>query len=358
MFNTGRVDQENWEKNGDWFLYPFEYGRIPERVGELNIFENVQVILNNVQKKSVLYRLRDRPEPASEESAMKFQGTILIFCAIGTNAGHLLSEIISFSNFYLDKKLDYRVAISDLFVTNANFMLQLMQKLLPGVRFIVLNNDCLYTFEKLILRRNRWFNFLRDWQNTDYERKKDFLTFSHLDNISGRFADDIAPLQALVSETYEDNQHRFDKNEKIILFKTTEDAFATTPERALFVSPEARELAKNRGYSFINVGKFSDINEYISTLYHANRIIISYGAIACANRFFVNSRAELVLIGHRHYKSEYDLGPDLWHLRHSHLFPVARQYVFLDCEDTVSVNDMDKFLAVFDGQNDSAGPHF
>ena len=114
----------------------------------------------------------------------------------------------------------------------------------------------------------------------------------------------------------------------------------------MYVFPAARAIAEAAGFRFVSVSDFADISEYICTLRHADRIIISYGSTACTNRFFIAPQASVTVLAHRHYQQEYEWTNDDWHVLHSHTFPVISQRVLLDFPNEIDEPTMRGLLDI------------
>jgi hypothetical protein len=95
------------------------------------------------------------------------------------------------------------------------------------------------------------------------------------------------------------------------------------------------------------INDFKDIYEYICVFYHAKNIIVSYGGVACTNRFFCNPNANVILIANLHYKSEYDSNNEnqmYSHIRLSHIYICKTQSVLLDFENHIDINNIDSII--------------
>ena len=82
-------------------------------------------------------------------------------------------------------------------------------------------------------------------------------------------------------------------------------------------------------------------------LYHAKTLIFSYGGPTCTNRFFCNPSATVIVLGHTHYRPEYEYKNDdamYWHVRHSHLIPVNKQYFLLDFANSLDEKNVQEIL--------------
>ena len=252
----------------------------------------------------------------------------------------MLSEIISFSEFYNTINEPHRVAIPIALYRAVPFIFQVLKELCPGINLVMLDDKVIYRFRVLITRRNRWFNFIRHWEAIPFEQIHSKLIFEDLQSIGNDFIDDIRAVCNFSRRTYENSRHRIQSNNKYIMVKTVAADSLLTPQRALHITKEARDIALSQGYQFLSITDFEDLNEYVATLYSAKSIVLSYGAITCANRFFLSPDASVLLIANMAYKEEYEAGNNFWHIRHSHLCPVKRQHVLLDFPNRIDVEQM------------------
>jgi hypothetical protein len=105
----------------------------------------------------------------------------------------------------------------------------------------------------------------------------------------------------------------------------------------MFISDQITDQIETDGYDLLKINDFEDIVEYICRIYHADNVVISYGGIACANRFFVNPEANVLVLANTYYEKEYMHSLDLWHPLHSHTFPVRNQNILLNYPNEVTL---------------------
>ena len=133
-----------------------------------------------------------------------------------------------------------------------------------------------------------------------------------------------------------------------MLVKTNEDKYVFTRNRCIDkMNENVINIINNKNIKIISINNFKDIYEYICVFYHAKNIIVSYGGVACTNRFFCNPNSNIILIANLHYKYEYDydnLSENYWHLRQSHLFPAKTQKVLLDFDNYIDENNIYKIF--------------
>ena len=342
------LDDLDWPENRGWCTYPFNLGGQEPAVGEIHSFQGPSVKIELIQNHSFLYQISQKDETCIGKSHHAFGGRTVLFCSAGPNPGHFLSEIISFAEFYKSLGQPTRVALPHALQAKLPFMYQLLRDLCPGIRIIPLGDKIQYTFEYLLTRRNRWFTYLRNWQETPCVHNKGILHFANLQGISENHSESLDKLLVYVNNVYSDNHHAVKRSKKLFIVKNTEDANSISPGRGLTIDIESKQLAMERGFEFISISEFKDHIEYVSTLRRATHIVFSYGAITCANRFFLSPSAVVVLLANLSYAGEYTIGDSYWHIRHSHLCPVSFQSVIMDFPDIVKPCSMSIVLDEFD----------
>jgi hypothetical protein len=330
------IEDLGWHENRGWFTYPFNLGRHEPAVGEIHSFQGACVKIELIQNHSFLYQISQKDETCIGKSHHTFGGRTVLFCSVNPNPGHFLSEIISFAEFYNSLGQPTRVALPHALQEKLPFMYQVLRDLCPGIRLIPLGNKIQYRFEQLLTRRNRWFTYLRNWSDIPYVQCKSMLHFANLQDISGFHTDPLDRLLNYVCNIYSDNHHAVKRSKKLFIVKTTEDCNSISPGRGLTIDIASKQLAMERGFEFISISEFKDHIEYVSTLRRATHIVFSYGAITCANRFFLSPSAAVVLLANLSYAGEYTIGDSYWHIRHSHLCPVSSQSVIMDFPDIVT----------------------
>ena len=340
-----RIEHAGWPACGDWFTYPFPHAYPNAKVGETNIFENSEVVVNLINGHSYLYRFRHVESLDDASDPHLFQGATILFCSSGPNPGHFLSEVISFTEFFVKQELSFRVAVPSTLTVAAPFIFSILKRLNPGIRILLIEDNISYRFHRLIVRRNQWFNYLKTWESIGFQEYPGKLLFGDLRSTIADYINDPTSVHLLSRRMYEDNKHRIPQHDKYFVVKSAMERSALTPSRGLYISNEARSIAEMHGYQFLLISDFKNIDEYLATLYSARLLIFSYGAIMCTNRFFVNPDASVLLLANTAYKAEYSTGNNFWHIRHSHLCPVKRQHVILDFPDTVEADLMLELLS-------------
>lgn len=342
------LEDLGWLENRGWFTYPFNLGGLEPSVGEVHSFQGSCVKIELIQNHSFLYQISQEDETSIGKSHHMFSGSTVLFCSAGPNPGHFLSEIISFAEFYESLEQPTRVALPHSLKEKLPFMYQLLKGLCPGIRIIPLSDKIQYRFEQLLTRRNRWFTYLRNWSDIPYAHNNSMLRFANLQDISATHSEPLDRLLNYVCNVYSDNHHTIKRSKKLFIVKTTDDANSISPGRGLTIDIASKQLAIERGFEFISISDFKDHIDYVSTLRRATHIVFSYGAITCANRFFLSPSAVVVLLANASYAGEYTIGDSYWHIRHSHLCPVSSQSVIVDFPDIVKACSMSIVLDEID----------
>jgi len=347
LFETYISKAENlqWDEISGWYTYPFISGDPLPLVGEIHTFNNAQARITLINDQLYLYQVSQTNPLQYGTPRAFFDGTTLLFCTVGPNPGHFLSEVISFAEFYANIGCPVRVAIPQTIEERLPLMYQILKGLCPGIRIIPLVDSTSYGFERLVTRRNRWFTFLKTWQDITYTQTNNILRFANLQSILTSHSEPLERIQNYAAIISADNCHVVNGPKKIFVVKTSVDANLISRNRGLFIDSKARSLAENNDFKFISVTGFKDHVEYLCTLRAATHVIFSYGAVTCSNRFFLNPDAVIVLLANKSYSGEYTIGDTHWHIRHSHLCPVRSQSVILDFPDIVDESAMQIALA-------------
>lgn len=339
------LSQLEWETQGAWRIFPFNFGNNPERkIGEVFLFDDIVIQVERVANTMLQYRCSQSNVATTAMVEETIDEPMVMLCISGLNAGHALSEIMSFMAYYERLDIPLRVGVSGVVRDRLPLIFQLLGELLPAGRLFVLEDGRVYLCTRLAMRRNRWFISVRNWKAISYQKRENIMYFEDIRQIKNDFTDPTANFLRRVGEIYAAHHQKYDLNRKIILIKSSDDPLACSPTRSMYVFPEARAMAERAGFRFVSVSDFADINEYICTLHHAEKIIVSYGSTTCTNRFFVNSNATVTVLAHLHYQNEYCATDDDWHVLHSHTFPVSKQYVILDHPNEIDEVAMETLL--------------
>ena len=333
----------DWRMWGDWQPYAFNFnGAAHPPLNEVSVVRDA-VIAFAKQDHLLLYLVASSPEEVWGE---RLDEPLILLTFSTTNSAHSMCELLSFVHFYnaLENKPD--IGVSQLIADHLPFLYQLLGLLVPPNRIRWLRTDTRYRVTTLWMRRNRHMNAIANWADIPFTSDNGVMTFRDIDT-RARFDDDPRPLNEAARRVA--LASRSPTPERVMLIKTVDDRSSTTPGRAMALPSGLRGQIEAAGIAVISVGDFADIGQYLATLYNARLLITSYGGAACTNRFFLNPECDVVLLGNRHYAFEYEYPSDYgeqWHLRHSHLFPVRRQRVLLDHNDTFDQAEVDRLLAL------------
>lgn len=345
-----RLEKLDWSESFGWHTYPFNLGgkKIPE-VGEVHAFDNVQVRVTLVDKVHYFYQISqgDAAQPLLHPHA-SFEGTTILFCCASPNAGHFLSEIISFAEFYMALGCCIRVAIPVTLRECTPLMFQILREICPGIRLIPLLDKTSYEFERLVTRRNSHFVLLENWHDYQYQAVDRILCFENLYPSVERHSEPLDRIMRFTQHAFSDNKHTISCSKKIIVIKRSDDKLSLNPGRGLFVEDDAIQLAEAHGFQFLSIADFQDSLEYACTMRRASHVVFSYGAITCCNRFFLSPDAAVVILANSSYSKEYNSGTGYPHIRYSHLCPVRTQRVILDFPNSIDKDNMQLILDQFE----------
>jgi hypothetical protein len=271
------------------------------------------------------------------------------FLLISTNnSAHSISEIISFINYYKNNNSNNIVVISDYVLNFLPLLYDLIKLFIDNDKIIVLNNNTIYKFNKLITYRNYHFNYIKDWGAVKFSKNDNIIKFEDINYIKYNFSLDTLFLFDKIEEIYKKHKNDFELFENIMLIKTTNDINSATLERSiLYPNKNIMDIINQNNIQFLSISYFKNIIHFICILYHAKNVIFSYGGPCCTNRYFCNPQANVIVLGNLHYKHEYEFNNDsqnYWHIRHSHLCPVKMQYFLLHFENELNENNINKIL--------------
>ncbi|TCL87889.1 hypothetical protein C8J38_1305 [Rhizobium sp. PP-WC-2G-219] len=335
---------EEWRSN-DRLVYKFNFdGSAQPLIGEVNCARDVE--LSFERRDHFLLYLLSWENFCPNEAVI--EPTVLLNMST-TNSGHSLSELISFINFYLDNNLDMNVAVPSSICEKLPHIYGILRNVIPMHRIKVLEATGVFAFKELYVRRNTHFNSVLNWQDINYTVIDDILLFSDLHGL--QHIDSPGWLLNLCEEIYENNREKYEIYDTIMLAKLSTDESMTTPGRALMLGSDKRERLTSAGVRILSLQDFESTEHYITVLHGARTLVTSYGNVACTNRFFLNKYAEVVLLANCQYQWEYNHPgatgtPSRWHLRHSHLFPVARQTVIIDHNDEFQDRDVERIISL------------
>jgi hypothetical protein len=326
--------------------YIFNYDNNPNlpKYNEENIKHNQYIRIDYVQNLFNIYYIDNIPD--NNYKINEINNTIILFLISTSNSAHSISEIIDFLNYYKNKE-NY-IGISIYIKTKMPFLYELITIFIPENKIILLYDNIIYKIDILILYRNHHFNYLKNWDNISFLKNNNILYFNNLENIKENFYSNSLFLFDKVEEIYSNNKDKYILYDNICLIKTNIDKFVATPNRCLDnLNDEIINIFNNNNIKVLSINNFKNIYEYICVFYHAKNIIVSYGGVACTNRFFCNKNSNIILIANLYYKNEYEYNNKnqlYWHIRHSHIFPAKKQKVLLDFENNININNINNII--------------
>jgi hypothetical protein len=315
---------------------------------EENIYSNIFVKINLVNLFNT-YAIDDNVDDNVDKQLpiININEKVILFLIASTNSAHSISEIIDFINFQ-KKYENLKICISENILITLPFLYQLIKIFIPEEKFIILKNLHLYKIDTLITYRNAHFNYLNNWASIPFQKNDNIIYFDDLNNIKENFCVNSIPFLNKIEEIYNNYKNNYTLYDNIMLVKTNQDKYVFSKDRCMDkISDNVINLINNKNIKILSINDFKDIYEYICVFYHAKNIIVSYGGVACTNRFFCNPNSNVILIANLHYKPEYEYENSnqmYWHLRHSHIYPAKTQEVLLDFENFVDETNVNKIF--------------
>ena len=254
-----------------------------------------------------------------------------------TNPAHSICEFISFYD-YFGKEITRKIGINTLIIEKMPYLWQIIKLFIPADRILILQQNKLYSFNSLFLRQNAHFVYTNNWSECAFTLVDKVMTFNNLQGIRDTYSVSCAPFFSKIKEIYEAHKHQYQLHDSIMIIKNPKEKLCVTPHRALeYPADDVLAVLEASSIRLIQISDFADIYEYICTLYHAKKLIFSYGGPMCVNRFFCNPEASIVVLANLHYRSEYESDQAYSHLRQSMLAPVQSQIFLLDIPNRVTV---------------------
>lgn len=271
-----------------------------------------------------------------------------VLCLVSTtNSAHSISEIISFIDFYKKNNFMDHVIINEDVKTYLPFIYQLLTLFIPENKIYFLSHNKLYKFTNLLIYNSHHFNCTNNWNSIPFIKDDNTLYFENLKNIKNTFVVDSQFLFQKIEEIYNTHKDKYKLYDNIMIVKFDNEC-ATTPDRGFTVlSNEVKTTIEKNNINIISINKFQNIYEYICVLYHAKKVVFSYGGPCCTNRFFVNPLAEVIVLACKTYEYEYEynnLNKNYWHVRSSHLCPVKKQTFLLNVDKVLTIEFIEKII--------------
>jgi len=314
------------------FMYVQDYG-----IREIKEYQHTCLTIGFVEPLFITYLLDTNTLPDA------IQEPVELLLLSTTNPAHSICEFISFYTYYTSQLLTRKIVINTLITTKMPYLWQLITLFFPHDRFIFIEQGITYSFTSLHTRRNHHFLATSNWDTIPFTLNDNVLKFEDLQTISYFLSCDF--LFSKIKEIYEANRHRYTLNDSIMIIKTTTDKLTVTPHRAIeYPDNDVLDALNAHSIKMVAVTDFADIYEYICTIYHAKKLIFSYGGPMCINRFFCNPEASIVVLANLHYKHEYEYNnqnKNFWHVRHAMLSPVRSQTFLLDVPNELTVETVE-----------------
>lgn len=322
--------------------YSFNYNGSPDGpiIGEVQEFKNIELSIGFAQPLFITYTL-------SHSTTNVIKGPVELLVLSTTNMAHSICEFISFLKYY--KNLSrIVVGINSIVVNKMPYLYQFIQIFIPTDNILVLQNNSIYSFQSLTMRRNDHFIYTTNWSDCIFKRDGNKMIFEHLESIRNTFSINCTYIFDTIKNIYDTHKHKYSLNDSIMIIKTTKERFTVSPGRAiLYPDTNTLEALNARGIKIIEISDFIDIYEYICTIYHAKQLIFSYGGPMCINRFFCNPEANIIVLANMHYRPEYEYENEsqaYWHLRTAMLSPVHRQIFLLDFPNELTISSLDSIV--------------
>jgi hypothetical protein len=328
--------------------YEFNFNSNPKlpKCGEENIYTNqyVKVVFMNNYN---LYYIDDNPD--TNTSLIDIKQNITLFLISTSNSAHSISEIIDFINYY-KKNINSNnlIGISEYVISSLPLLYELIKIFIPENKIKILYNKYTYKIDTLITYRNHHFNYLNNWNEIPFSKENNILYFNNLENVKSGFVSDSIFFFNKIKEIYNEHKNKYKLYDNIMLIKTNEDKYVFSRNRCMDkINDNIKKLLIDKNIAILSINDFKNIYEYICVFYHAKNVIVSYGGIACTNRFFCNQDANIILIANLHYQHEYEYENSnqlYWHIRHSHIYSAKKQTVLLDFENNININNINLIL--------------
>jgi len=297
----------------------------------------------------IIYNMGKTPE----KEYINIPDPLTLLLISTTNSAHSMSEIIDFLQYYNDHQNTIKkIGISRIIQKRLPLLFSLISMILPENKIVILEDSMLYKCSRVTTYRLNHFNYVKNWDavafTTEIHNQKKRLVFESIQHI--QFICNPESLIETVRSIYSQNKHRYCLYDRIMLIKTNKDPIVSSVNRCMeFPTVEIINKLQSHNIHFVTISDFKNIEEYICVLYHAKTLIFSYGGPACTNRFFCNPSATVIVLANTHYRPEYEYDNDsslYWHVRHSHLFPVTKQYFLLDFSNSLNDENVQEIVDI------------
>ena len=210
------VSDLGWTPRNGWHIYPFNFGNASNcAVGELIILQDVLLNTHMATNGHIQYLWKDDPKEANAPHAQTecVAGNGIILNISGNNSGHALSEIMSFLNYFLncDETFDW-LAVSSAFADCNRFMFGLLCQFVPRANIKLLKTGTIYAFDRITLRRNRWFNAVGDWRSIRHTRTDGLVHLSSLTYLSEKYQDSPRLIMDFSKNLYSEMSSKYERD--------------------------------------------------------------------------------------------------------------------------------------------------
>lgn len=325
-------------------LYPFNYNSDPSGpvIEEITIYKDKPILIKFAEPMLICY---DFGTPIHHLIRFSSQNFTLItepleMCVLSTtNPAHSLGEFTSFLNYYIEKCNGKKVCINSYIIQKMPYLYQLILQFIPIHNIVTIESNVHYIFSEITFRRNHHFVH-SSIPHIPFEVDTNILHFNDLSKI--QYSIDCTLVFNKVKEIYHTFKHRYTlSDDPLMIIKTSKEKHSVSIGRAIeYPSDDVIGLIKSKNIKIIEISQFTDIYEYICTIYHAKYLIFSYGGPMCTNRFFCNPLAQIIILCNLHYKPEYDYGENHWHINHAMLAPVKSQHFILDFDNKLTIDNL------------------
>jgi hypothetical protein len=327
------------------YKFCFSGQTTPQQCSESTYINNfVKVKKNDI---FLIYYIDNKLDEISNNIIqIKETTTFLMISTI--NSAHSICEIISFINYYKNRKCKDLIAISEFVPTFLPLLFDLIKLFIDSNKILIINEKNTYKFNNLVTYRNLHFNDTVNWNSVNFTKNNNILKFENIEYIKNNFKENSLFLFNKVEEIYNTFKDKYELYDNIMLIKTMNEKNVSTASRGINPLDEnTYNILLKNNIKYLKTSDFNDIIHFICVFYHAKNLIFSYGGPCCTNRFFCNPKANVIVIANLQYKHEYDYNNKTelyWHIRHSHLHPVKNLTFLLDFEDNINENNINNII--------------
>lgn len=332
----------------DWPTYPFNFNGDPKRPPwrEVNRIGPSHLGFARLDH-LILYMIKQKPDDAFDQELVRHEEPLIILALSTTNSAHSMSEMLSFVAWYKAIGSPYKVGLNSILSERLPFVVKLFREFVPADNIVDLDAGRRHFVPAAWIRRNLHMNSIVAWDKVDYERKGDLLVFPSLEAVVDMFHESPKICMDMATQIYERWSKVNEPADVVMLLKTSSDSASTTPGRAMEMSADIKARFVAAGIRVVSIDDFATLDDYIGTIRGAKTFVTSYGGPACTNRLFCAPDARVIVLANEAYRWEYEYpveSGEYWHIRHSHLFTVAKQAFILDHPNVMTTVEADRLL--------------